>query len=429
MSVNFPFSIAFLYVICMPTFHVFVGSSGVFIVNGVIILGLLSYLSLKLFFCNSVKFGLSRSAFFLYLLPLIFFLLLILISMSVGMVFGGVSIVQRDFYELYRPVLYILVFIFSYISFRDEDNYKHFEKLLIIVFCLLLMFGLNHFFRCFDFISELYTKSHNLSSRRVSVPFANPYDYAFFMSFFVFYFMFKTLLHRVVYFPLFFLAILLLLLTQSRSVAGGMLVSLIVIVPAIISFMGMRITNNEFLMHKGVVFMYVVLVILVLSIYYFFQLLLDNFSYLTGQFVRLLERGEIGNSGQIRINQFNFALNKASDHLLIMLFGNGPAKAEMEYVESIYNYLFYRYGLVGLLLYFSILGSSIIMCLKIVRALRLSSELSALFLAILVWLITIPILSIGNNFTEQVRTSFFYYSIIGILAAAYSTFAEKRGEK
>ncbi len=67
--------------------------------------------------------------------------------------------------------------------------------------------------------------------------------------------------------------------------------------------------------------------------------------------MRLVESGEVGNSAGARVEQFLFALDKAQNPL-IMFFGNGPSKLEMEYVELMYTYQFYRYGLVGVLLYF-----------------------------------------------------------------------------
>jgi len=42
-----------------------------------------------------------------------------------------------------------------------------------------------------------------------------------------------------------------------------------------------------------------------------------------------------------------------------------------------------------------------------------------LLFSILVFFLTIPILSIGNNFTEQARISFFYYVFLGLIAASY----------
>lgn len=419
------YSIAFLYAMAMPTFHVYLGSSGVLVVNGMLIFGLGSYLLIKHFCGDEAKLSVHNTAFVFFIVPLLSFLLLIPISMSVGVIFGDIFVVERDFYEFHKPVLHILVFIFTYLHFSRGDSYKNFEVLLIIIFLLLLLFGLNHFLRIFDFVNELYTKPHNISSKRISVPFVNPYDYAFFMSFFVFYFMFKTLLSKIVYFPLFFLAIILLLLTQSRSVAAGLTVALFIFVPIAVSLVGLRITTNKFCMHKGVIYIYVILSVVLFFFLLSIQFWLDNFSYLASLFIKLIETGEISRSGQIRIDQFNFALAKASEHPLILLFGNGPAKAEMEHVESIYNYLFYRYGLVGLILYFSILSSAIIMCWRIIKLLKLSSTLSPLFLAMLLWLVATPILSIGNNFTEQVRTSFFYYSVIGIVLATYPIFYGK----
>jgi hypothetical protein len=417
-SSNF-FAFLFLFAIAMPTFHSYIESAGSILVNGLLIVFIATFLmvaqgSVMAFGCKTRKYIALK-----YLIPLVLMFFLLPLSMTVGLM-AGVNIIERDFYEFYRPALYSLVFIFSYLHFSSSNQSMIFQRLLLTIFIIVVIFGLNHFFRFFDPITELYTKYHNVRSGRVSSPFVNPYDYAFFMTFFVYYFLVKSLFDELFYLPLFSLALVMLLLPQSRSVVAGFLIGFFLLTPVLLTYFGFTLKTLR--MNKKLIWFYSALLTIVLLLVVVMPYLIESLTYLAGQFIRLLERGEIGHSASTRLVQFTFVVDRALENPLAMLFGNGPAKDEMEYVESIYTYLFYRYGLFGVVLYFYLLFMSIVHCFKIVKTLGYKSKYYPLFLAILLWLVTIPLLSIGNNFTEQVRVSFFYYALLGFVAASYYRF-------
>ena len=405
------------YAVAMPFFNKQIGSAGVLVVNGAIILFISVYLLVENGLVIPFSDRIHKKIALLFLFPISFFMILTPLSMSIGLYFGGVSVVERDFFELYRPVLYFLVFLFSYLYFTGEKRIFHFEKILLYIFLVLVVLGLNHYFRVFDNISELYTKSHNIKTRRVAVPFVNPYDYAFFMLFFVYYFFMKFLFHRSYYIVFFMFSVVMFVLPQSRSVAAGSLVGFFVIIPIVLTYTGFNI--KKFKIKSKLMTFYSFLLCVVVGFIASIPLLIENFPYLTGQFIRLLESGDVGGSAGTRIEQFLFALNKAGSSPWIMFFGNGPAKDEMEFVESIYNYFFYRYGLIGTFLYFYILSLACYLSFKLVGYYGYKNTNFGLLFSILVFFLTIPILSIGNNFTEQARISFFYYVFLGLIAASY----------
>jgi len=127
-----------------------------------------------------------------------------------------------------------------------------------------------------------------------------------------------------------------------------------------------------------------------------------------------------GSSMSIRQEQFQTALNLAKDNPLVFLFGNGPAKSSMEYVESMYTYFFFRYGVIGFILYFLFpLCLGITLLFNILKTIGKNNKNYPFFLALLLWFLCIPICSIGNNLTEQVRVSFLYYGTLGIITKAY----------
>jgi hypothetical protein len=339
--------------------------------------------------------------------------------MLIGISFGGIDLIQRDLYEFHRPILYFLVFALAFTVFSGDGLILKFERLLLFTFFVLVLIGLNQYFGFYDYLSQLYTKQHNVNSRRVSAPFVNPYDYAFMMSFFVLYFFLKMIYaSRNFILPL-MIALIMFILTQSRSVAGTFLVGFFIVLPMVLlllefNFKKLVVSKKLllFLLH-----MLVMTAVFIASIPY----LLENFPYLTGQFVTLLEGGGIGGSGNIRLEQFLFALDKASSSPLIMLFGNGPAKSELEYVEAIYSYQFYRYGLVGFFMYFVVMiGLGVYFAWKVLKRIGRHHAAYPFILALFVWFMIVPLMSLGSNFTEQIRLSFFFYSMLGLLAANYS---------
>jgi len=420
------FFVVLLFAFFFPVFQKQLGTAGAMLVNGGIIalisLFFLAKGRLVLYFSDDKE----KKVYLSIALIFVFFALHIPLSMAVGAVWGGVNISGRDFFELHRPILYFLVFTLAFFTFKNRCSLAGFERLLIFVFWILVALGVNHYYGFFDDISQLYTKQINIRTRRVSAPFVNPYDYAFAMSFFIFYFFLKTIFLSPRYLVLSGVAIVMFVLPQSRSVVVGFLIGFFLVLPLSLLFFNFDVMKLR--VKKGVLYFFLLFFAVLFSLVAMLPFLIENFAYLTGQFVRVLEGEGVGNSANIRLNQFLFALDKALTNPLILLLGNGPAKDEMEYVESIYNYQFYRYGLVGLALYFIYpISISCCYCLRLLKATPVTSEFYSLYFAIFVWLLTIPLMSIGNNFTEQIRLSFFYYAILAIVASAYLISRRGRG--
>jgi len=110
-----------------------------------------------------------------------------------------------------------------------------------------------------------------------------------------------------------------------------------------------------------------------------------------------------------------FAFEKAQNPI-ILFFGNGPAKSEMQFLESVYVFFFYRYGFIGLLLlYFFPLFTAVLLAFDRLKNLTVYSMAYPFYLSVFLWFLVGPLMMIGNNFTEQVRLSFMYYSIIGVM--------------
>lgn len=404
------FYLSFTLAIFLPTFHIHLGSMGAALVNLSIIwvLALTFFISRLYFRGRLVKFSLPIFSYFLI------YLILIIISMLNGYIYGGVDIIIRDLFELYRPILYFLVFIFSYSLMSSLNDFKSFDKFLSYVFLLVVLMGVNQYLRIFDYFSLLYTKSHNVTSGRVSVPFVNPYDFAFFMTFYVLFYFYKVISGRYIYFPFLMLSCLMIVLPQSRSVVGGFGLGVLLLLP--FSFLLVEFTLKGFRVNKVVLRFFVFSVIALVGILLILPVIVEKLPYLSGQFIKLLNGEGLGKSASIRLGQLLFSYDQ-SINLMVVLFGNGPAKSEMEFVESIYVYFYYRYGVVGLVVFF-IFPWVIGLYSSFKLASRGSEEFKPIFLALFSWFIMIPLLVIGNNFTEQVRLSFFYYTMLGLCVGA-----------
>ena len=404
-------------VLFLPTFPSIIGNAGVLVVNGFAVVFIFIYIAIV----DRLKIGffskLEKKQFSVFFLICLGFHFLMPFSMLTGLIIGNIHLQENDFYEFYRLIFYPLVFIFSYRVFREKNAAISLEKFLGLVFIVVVLLSLNQIFRIFDFVSELYTRFGNIHTGRVTAPFGNPYDAAFFLSFFVFYYWVKAIFRHPMFIFQFVLALGLLFLTQSRSVVFTAMFFFVLIMPLLLGIVGFclkRLTIN-----KNVINLYIALFFSLAFVASLSAVLIENLPFLTGQLLVFLETGQVGSSGEARWEQFEFALDKAANNILILVFGNGPAKGVLVHVESIYTYWFFRYGLIGLFGYLFSLFISIVLVFRVIGSIGIKNPSSCLFLAILCWLCAIPLMSIGNNFTEQVKLSFFYDSLLGFVFASF----------
>lgn len=391
-----------LYAIAIPTFENSFGSIGAIIVNG--ILGIVLFL-FALYkrneFINIIDINIPLKMVVLALLTLE---VLIVLSMVNGYFFAGVDLIFRDFFELHKPMLFILTVVFSFYVF----NINHFsvEKLLLkafIVISILAFIQLLHY----DQFSALYTGVNVVASDRLTIPFGNPYDLAFILLFFIFYFLMKAIYNKS--FKFLFLSILalyFLVSTGSRSVSLSFLIVFLLVFPFFVLKLKIRKKTKSM-----VLFIY--LFAIVLSIINIETFIKKN-EFISGQYVQFVESGDIGQSASERLDQFYFALDKSGKSFLTPLIGNGPSKKEMEHVESAYTYIYYRYGIIGFILYIFVYIYILISLYKLIfrRSYQFVKD-KPVFTALFLWFLTMPISAIGGMFIEQPKVSFFYYLMIG----------------
>lgn len=422
ISIHIKSQYCYYFVFCIalffPSLPEVLDSAGAFLVNVIIIACCVLF-----FLVSGNSFFKLPKYVFIGLVFVIFPFFCLPLSMVVGVGFSDVPISNRDFFDFYRPVLAVCSILLGYLVFKNDKSELLLPKFLSVCCFFILCLAAIQFSQSFPQISGLYTKFMNLKSNRLAVPFVNPYDFSFVMSFFLFFFLFRSffiskrnLVGVVVLFVFIFLS-------QSRAGFIALILSLVLIFSPyyIYRSFGSSILKPK----KSLIFYFVVIIsfllVFVLSINY----IQENFRYFSVAFEQLAS-GQRINSASVRAEQFSFALEKADDSILVAIFGNGPAKEQMPYVESIYTYLFYRFGLLGFFCYWTFWFLYIRVIVKILNKTTRSNYMFTFFCALLVWVCSVPLFSIANNLTEQLRTSFIYYSLFGVSVAYY--YARVRSE-
>ncbi|MDH5881662.1 hypothetical protein L8S15_21525 [Vibrio sp. S/42/10] len=419
------FLIIVIFAFFFPTFSNSLGSSGAILVNG----GLIVLCFLALFaFNNGFFFGFFK--FYrlprLYILSLLAFLVLFPVSVTVGIIFNDVDIDFRDFFELHRPVLYFFQFCFFYCYFDFsvktqglDKTLRKIEITLVIVFTLVCFMAFVQFLKLDRSFLPYYTKMHNITSGRSSAPFTNPYDLSVFISFFCFYFLMKALFENKLNIFLFFISTIVLLFTQSKTGIVIVFFGVFIISPLCV-FTSMLYSGFSRKKFKVLIFYFLATFLSVAIFFINLDYIVENFRYLYVSFINVVEGNKV-NSFSLRQIQVENAIDFANNSFFVTLFGNGPAKNEMEYVESSYTYYFFRYGILGLILYF-IVPLLLAISASISNAIK---QFRPFYIAVSIWLIILPVASGGNNFTDQVRLSTLYILLLAFTYFSYSYFTSK----
>jgi hypothetical protein len=397
-----------------PTFNPYLGQAGYGLI---IILNFLIFLFFLIFanhnFLPSQK---NDPLFYIFC----FNILLFLISFCVGISIGSINASLRDFFDFYRPLLFFLFYLLG--SYATSIEKKTLEQGFNCVFIIFCCFAFVQFVSTLDTFSLLYTKAANVKSSRLSIPFINPYDFGFCISLFSYYYLVNFIKKSFLYIFPFLVSIILILLTQSKAVFVAFIFISFFLGPIFLGVIGRlqrMVISTKDLRFLLLIIGFIVLFLLALDF------LVDNFPYLLSSVLRILGGGEIGTSGTIRIEQFETAISFLDRNFILYIFGHGPAKNILPHVESIYTYMIFRFGIVGLLTYFTIIG---LVFVRAVRFAQFAKNKDMFFysfaLAFGMWVASVPIVSLGNNFTEQLRSSFLFYFLSGVISAHF--FSQKK---
>lgn len=413
-----------VYVVTIPVFEQYVGPIGNILVNGIAIIVL--FVALMIIH-NQIYNKLIEDAkirIFLYLI--IFYFLIIALSSMSGIFFSSVNPIFRDLFEFHKPVLYLFLVIFTYYIMTQSKNYLLMQKYLNIVFALIIFISLFQLMGNREF-TLLYTANNIFDSKRLTIPFGNPYDYAFIMIFFCFYYFFKYSSGNIKYIIPLIISVYLLFETGSRSVFLSLAITTIFFIPIILFFSKFARKSKYYFLTQ--LFIFTLLIYFFVDIDKFYQ----DYNFLLEQFVQFYMSQEIGDSAEARLEQFTYVYKRALTDPMILLFGNGPAKSVidfsqsgtvlyMEHVESAITYLLYRYGLFGIICFTFIYLSALLVVIQNAFIIPANKGEYSLNLAIICWLISVPISSLGGMYMEQPKVSYLFYMIISYSFAINYTF-------
>ena len=146
----------------------------------------------------------------------------------------------------------------------------------------------------------------------------------------------------------------------------------------------------------------------------------DHFKYLINGLNKIINSPVVNGVTDKRIEQFSYIFNSITQNPILTLFGNGPAKGVMDDVESIYSYYLFRYGIFGLFICFLLpIVFAAYSSMKIANIAPRNTEEYILFRSLQLWFMVVPIISLGNNHTEQIRVSFFHLILLALVAARF----------
>jgi len=403
-----------IYAITIPIFDHYIGGIGNILVNGVVTL---LFLALIMMIPKKIYRSLQKDIkirFFSYFI--IFYLVIISFGSMSGIIFSNVNPILRDIFEFHKPVFYLSLIIFTYYVMVQNENYLLMQKYLNIIFALIVIISLFQLMGSRE-VTILYTGNNIFEKERLTIPFGNPYDYAFVMIFFCFLYFFKYASGQFKYFIPLLIALFLLFETGSRSVFLSLLVIVIFFIPIILFFskFSRKLKYNILIQ----------LLILISFVYFFIDIdkFYQSYNFLLEQFVQLYTSNEIGDSAEARLEQFIYTYKRALMDPMILLFGNGPAKSVidytesgsilyMEHVESAITFVLYRYGLLGIICFALIYLSALSVAIQNCFIEPNNRVIYCLNLAIICWLISIPFSSLGGMYIEQPKVSYLFYMII-----------------
>ena len=397
-----------------PTFDSFDGLFG--FSAGTVLFRLLIIFLLSLFFIkNLTKIVLINSLHknFLKIIFIYFLIFLFLVSWSLVSDFN--NLVMRDIFELHRPFYYGLIVIVSMILWNNDHLFhKYIISTLTFITFIEITLAFLHPIRI-PLIQEIlmfYTKTPNALGYRSTGTFGNPYDFGVIMIFFTF-----LLLQRFKFEKKYFFAILLtlsffgILLSQSKTAL------FIFIFCSIYSFsLSIFINNNIKSLSK---YFFALVSVMFLGIFFYQEIYIfytEKFIYMDKAFDlnRVIRKSfQEGN----RLYDLFWVLERYSNaNLLDWLFGLGIGKGIYDDIEFGYAIYLYRYGIVGLILYLSLLISTFRISLK--AYLRSKNKnmknYEKLFFSFHIWSCGLIFGTLANNFIDQPRITFLYFTILGL---------------
>lgn len=355
--------------------------------------------------------------------------LLIMSFYSAHVFIGSLSVVGArqltipDLYEVHRPIMISMALITAaaYAS-RSPRDWSKINRIFLILSLVIVFLGLVQYFRLLPDSALLqYTKFRMIRRQQISVPWRNPYDYAYVMIFFASLQLSRSILlrHRssvALACVAYLLAGGVIVFSQARS--GILAFAFASFVVLAMSWLQRR---NGVVHRWRVVQLVMVAVIAIAAVSQIAGALVADSLYYVAEAASHISEAESPITGLLtafgteRIAQLHFAWDSIARSVFTVVFGHGPHKALGIHLESIYASIGYRYGLLGITLY---IVFPVMLALRagwIALSRVRSIEKLAFCIAATAWVISILVAGLANNFLEQARVFVFFYFVLGML--------------
>jgi hypothetical protein len=354
------------------------------------------------------KYAFTTNSFFCFSL----FFLLTIISILCDL-FNQV-LITNDLFELSRPFVYLL-FYTLYRKSPIETNViqeKTIDAIFFIFYVLTVYCILEFFFpNTIRPISYFLYKRQHLRNRAIG-SFLLPYNFAYLLLLPLLY----SLIYLLRYFsinsifkfiPLFFV----FLLTQSRSMYIACLVgfTIVFLLPCLYNKVKISIRTITII---AIIFVFIT------GIYLTYQ---EQLRLILGYAITGFEMMSEGtnNSVNTRQNQIIWAIENQKH----IGFGAGIGKANIErhgiWLESLYALYYYRYGLIALLIYLSIIMTTAVFAYKIAKKETFNRKISTFYYSLFVFYLITPIGVLSGCSQDTPKVSLLFYGIMGLVHKKY----------
>ena len=325
-----------------------------------------------------------------------------------------------DFLEILRPIGFLLCYLFYRYSSLSIDIVEAItEKMIYCTFLIICCYCILEFI----FPEPIRNISYFLWKRReVTIlnnkaigPFFQTYNSAYALLvplFWSFISMFR--MPRIKNILFFVLLLLTLLLTQSRSMYVCAGIGLCVCVLLATNFRSVRSLRRT-----GIIFGILGFIILYIFITYETDLR-ANLAYA----FQGLEAMSEGNSTSLSTRQAQ--VDWAIDNNNISIIGYGIGKGEI-LLESIYALYYYRYGVLGLLIFFGLTLYTGFISLWISK--RITNNIQYFYQALTVFFFLNPIALSSSCHQDMPKTCLIFYGMVGLVFYRYSVLKGREKRK
>lgn len=367
------------------------------------------------FLCISKRMTAHKTAAIIALIFLIIFSVDLLRSLDI--------LITNDFFEYIKPFSFLLYFYFGYSELKSDISVIKFQKVFFILFIIVGLLGILE--ARFLPINNLFSKIYKFPGwgvyRKAVFSFISPYCLATILvlpilySFFCF---FAT--KKIRYFISFIILVYAMLLTQSKTVLLGFILTFIILI-IIVGFKKWIIGRKQLLLIS-----YTFVACIVITVPIIISIAKTRFTYLydgLSVFFKALSSMNIEKimnaqpTTRLRYEQLLFAIEHQDDFPLI-----GVAIGKKVLMpESFYALYLYRTGLLGMTIHFLMIfyaGKRALILAEYYANHKTNENnvyLYCFYISIVIFFISLIFSYFSSAVTDQTRVAFFFYIIIGHL--------------